>query len=739
MREIDEFSDDEPHLEDGRTKVRDYEEHPLTTTERDEIIREYNAEHSIIGEIDTEEAHRLYYDEGLSQRKVAEVLGYSRDQIRRLFKTQGWEPRSVGGVEKEIDHQEVHRICVEEGRPKKEAAEILGCKSTRPITRILKENDWKTPLEVKMETEIDPDEVHRLHYDEGWSLTRIANRYGYESKDIIQKLFRERDWIPVGLARQTVYEFPSEIEEDHRIESGRISSVFEQLRKKENISPLDMAHCIEDMIFSSPSKSRVKWMEIQPEQDTKITEILEDRRLEVESALNELLDVSEDSNEKARVGFVDGKLYVRKQDLSEYNWLNIYDNELFYLTSTEDKFRLVHETRARLGLSTNTDLGNLIDQLSDRGDATGSGYSDIKETTDEHVRAETLHLLLDTTGKSLQDIQGKIHCIGKIRSGAYEGKGGIRNPQFPTDPEAIDVMFSKFFGLGLSDGHIEKVYSQFVYAEIDPDRRGIVIEHSKDFGDVHYHENNEKQTQFASVFGRALRKRGFPAGDKCIQSIGLPEFIMHGSPEVVFTYFRNLWPEDGCFSIEYHRNIGYFTWDRSVVIKDPAKESEYGFESLVTDDHLELFEKYGTRVEEDLENGFKEEIYLTPTILEELTKSKNFDVSSLAKELNEIVLSNQSQLLNDEIETLRRAGVHANQRLLKLTYQIESSRVSISRRGKIYRKRDVMRTALQMLPDDIRKSAKVEEWMNFWPKLRREVERELADLDNNHGNNGESH
>ena len=50
-----------------------------------------------------------------------------------------------------------------------------------------------------------------------------------------------------------------------------------------------------------------------------------------------------------------------------------------------------------------------------------------------------------------------------------------------------------------------------------------------------------------------------------------------------------------------------------------------------------------------------------------------------------------------------------------------------------------MRTALQMLPDDIRKSAKVEEWINFWPKLRREVERELAGLDNNHGNNNENH
>lgn len=82
--------------------------------------------------------------------------------------------------------------------------------------------------------------------------------------------------------------------------------------------------------------------------------------------------------------------------------------------------------------------------------------------------------------------------------------------------------------------------------------------------------------------------------------------------------------------------------------------------------------------------------------------------------------------MNDEIEALHRTGVHAKQKIMKLTYHIETGRVSISRRGQIYRKRDVMRTALQMLPDDIRKSAKVEEWMNLRPELRREVERELA-------------
>lgn len=243
-------------------------------------------------------------------------------------------------------------------------------------------------------------------------------------------MFREREWIPTGLARQIVYEFPSEIEENHQIESSRVNDVFEHLRESENISPLDVARCIEAIISSSPIESRVTWMKIQSEQDTKISGILEDRRLEVESSLNKLLDVSEDSNEKVRVGFVDGKLYIRHQDKSEYNWMNIYENELFYFKSTDDKFQLVHEMRARLGLSTNMDLGKLIDQLTDRESAEGNGYSDIKECQDEHLRTETLHLILDTTGQTLCDMQDMIECIGKIRSGVYEGKGASEIQDF---------------------------------------------------------------------------------------------------------------------------------------------------------------------------------------------------------------------------------------------------------------------------------------------------------------------
>jgi hypothetical protein len=723
--------------------LREIHDELLTEDERDELVRDIAKQSKKLHEtentsrkrtfqdLDPNEVYRLYYEERFSQRKVAEVLGSSRDAIQKLFRIQGWEFRSVGGVEKDIDPQEVYRICIEEGSPKKEAAEALGCKSTKPINRVLKENDWQTPLEKKMEIDIDPDEVHRLHFEDGWSFIRIANHYGYESKDIISKLFKERDWTPIPISRRVVYEFPSEIADEHQIESSRVSDVFEHLRVLEDVSPLDVAHCIENVVPPYSSKSRVQWVELSTHSNwyTKVAKVLGNELTEVETSLNELLGYSESSKMKVRLGFVDDKLYIRYQDKSEYNWLNIYENELFYFKSVSDKFKLIHEMRARLGLTTNTDLGRLIDQLTDRESAEGNGYSDIKECQDEHLRAETLHLILDTTGNTLQDLQEMIHCIGKIRSGEYEGKGGIRNPQFPSDPETIDIMFARFFGLGFSDGHLGATHLNFIYAERNRDRRAIVKQHSKNFGDVYSNEKEVDgevcQIQFASVFGRALKKRGFPVGDKCFLNIGLPDFIKNGSLQTVCVYFSNMWPEDGCFVFTGSNNRGEFKWGRSVVIRNPSKELEYERSMEVTDVHLAFLKEYGTHIKEDIDNDFKEKIELTAPMLDELTKSENSRISSIANEIKDIVYDNQPKLLLDEIEVLHKIGIHAIPRFIEIDYFVETSRVSVAWSGRIQRKTDVMRTSLQMLPDDIRKSAKVKEWMKLNPALAKQIEREI--------------
>jgi hypothetical protein len=93
-------------------------------------------------------------------------------------------------------------------------------------------------------------------------------------------------------------------------------------------------------------------------------------------------------------------------------------------------------------------------------------------------------------------------------------------------------------------------------------------------------------------------------------------------------------------------------------------------------------------------------------------------------EIKKIVYDYQPKLLLDEIEVLRKTGVHATPRFMEINYFIDTSRVSTAWCGRIQRKVDVMKTALQMLPDDIRKSARVEEWMSLHPELKKRIERE---------------
>ncbi len=217
-------------------------------------------------------------------------------------------------------------------------------------------------------------------------------------------------------------------------------------------------------------------------------------------------------------------------------------------------------------------------------------------------------------------------------------------------------------------------------------------------------------------------------GNKCIMNQGLPEFIRHGSLRIKCAYFKNAWPEDGCFSTENPNNRGIFIIQRSVVLKDPTKEQKYHRESEVTDEHLALIREYGTRIEEDSANNVGEHIMLRKGELRELTKSGNSDISALASSLKDVIYANESRLLRDEFEALESVGIEGSIDFCHVAFHVESSRLSAAWKGRIRKMKDVMRTALLMPPDDVRKRALVDEWVQLHPKLRKRVERELAKL-----------
>ncbi|MGY5853326.1 MAG: hypothetical protein RTU92_07175 [Candidatus Thorarchaeota archaeon] len=94
-------------------------------------------------DIRTEDVYRLYFEEGMTQRQIAQKLGLSSHaRINRIFKVNGWEARSAAPPREEADSEEVYRLYFDEQKSMKEVAEILGLKGISPIQRIFKENRW---------------------------------------------------------------------------------------------------------------------------------------------------------------------------------------------------------------------------------------------------------------------------------------------------------------------------------------------------------------------------------------------------------------------------------------------------------------------------------------------------------------------------------------------------------------------------------------------------------------------
>jgi hypothetical protein len=204
--------------------------------------------------------------------------------------------------------------------------------------------------------------------------------------------------------------------------------------------------------------------------------------------------------------------------------------------------------------------------------------------------------VLDALGMKIQDIEGAIERMGRGK------RYGICNPKFPEDPERIDRIFAQIIGGGLSDGHIAMHNRMFSYGESDRDRVEIFKNHVAQLGEAHYREvvgdNGFTCIWYTSVLGKLLQKRGMTVGDKAMCNEGLPEFIREGSPETSCTYFRQMWAEDGSFTVGPY-NRGVFSWSRCVALHDPTKNARYGLDLGVTQKHIELVREFRDRITND--------------------------------------------------------------------------------------------------------------------------------------------
>ncbi|MFW9890277.1 MAG: sigma factor-like helix-turn-helix DNA-binding protein, partial [Candidatus Thorarchaeota archaeon] len=139
--------------------------------------------------------HDLYFKHNLSQKAIAEHLGIAESTVGRAFKKNGWIARDGWRTRhpKSVDPIKIWRMYFEEGLTQREIAERLGIGRSR-IIGTLKTHGWKARPAKPRSEEIDPEEVWRLYFVNGFTQKEVAEKLGLRSTSPIQRIFKEKKW-----------------------------------------------------------------------------------------------------------------------------------------------------------------------------------------------------------------------------------------------------------------------------------------------------------------------------------------------------------------------------------------------------------------------------------------------------------------------------------------------------------------------------------------------------------------
>ncbi len=157
-----------------------------------------------------DEIHRELLPEDERDELVRDCISkLSSKSVRSLAKKESGKPS--------IDVDEVHRLYFEECWTMKDIAEQYGYKTTGPILRIFREQRWKSRPARTLEIQDDPDEVHRLYFEKGLTLKEVGERLGYKSQTPIRRIFKERGWEAKKRWKQLDYDRVYELYFDRKL------------------------------------------------------------------------------------------------------------------------------------------------------------------------------------------------------------------------------------------------------------------------------------------------------------------------------------------------------------------------------------------------------------------------------------------------------------------------------------------------------------------------------------------
>jgi hypothetical protein len=409
--------------------------------------------------------------------------------------------------------------------------------------------------------------------------------------------------------------------------------------------------------------------------------------------------------------------------VSEWDYLNLFSGELFFF-SKKIHSRLIRDARDRLGLNGDYHLSDLIRQAVEyeqKGREEGRLISHLFPVS-RNLRGDMLRFLLDAQELRLEDIIDYVHRIGVGRQ--------IVRPRI-LDEHRLKVLLARLFAIVSSDGHIEPSYGVSYY-EKNATRRSLVRKTLKQLGqlttsDLYDHKGKVCGFRIPPVIGRLLARLGMPVGDKILQGVRLPDFIMNGSEDIQLAYAEDLVPEEGWVAITKKGNL-LIGWGRSVVLYDGEKGPKYGFEQKIPHELVMFIKKQGAEHTRLYSSGI-EEVYYTLALGEvaDLQNSDDSQLNQLAQLLDDVVRANPSEHIEDEKELLESCGIMTgDQHPGEIRYSVSSDRVSVKWTAKTNREEDAILWILTAPPRDKRKRNRAYAWLRTHPRKVRDVSEKLT-------------
>jgi hypothetical protein len=520
---------------------------------------------------------------------------------------------------------------------------------------------------------------------------------------------------------------------DHRLDPTTIYDAFRTLRDHP-ATPHELATSIATLYRTTDHPPAVLFADFKPYHESgprwmrTLADTIEDHRPEIERLVNQTLGFSQDTSTSLRLGVVDHTLFIWQRNTQPDNWLNLYAREYFYFREPYVKPDLVEEAKNHLNLP-KLGLSHLITQVTDHPSEAIGHKVTITDLVNSkpHIQGETLHLLLNATNRTFEDLIPHIRRIGLDTQG--DNRGGIHNPTFPTG-EALNEFRARAYAIIVSDGSISRISHAPMYVQSNAGRIDYVRNlFCSALGDVHSNletrpDGRMRLTMTVTV-GRLLEKWGMPLGDKPLQNTTLPETIKNGTPETKRAYLQELIPEEGCFFRFTHRR-GDFSVKRVSVLDAGTKAEMYGFAPIVNSDLKLFLRQYGNEHSVSIRHETpRKEIKMTWGELERLGRQEaNPRAADMAREFKRAVLNNPCQLLEDERNLCRSLGIRVEIRPKQVCLH-ESGRVSFVWEARTKTADDAFRWAIQAPPSSGRKLEATNRWLAAYDKEVQSIRRQL--------------